>query len=142
MKIGIYFCILLFLSGCSLFTPLIAPVLTLKEVRIEKIQLQSAQLVFNLEVDNPNQKDLKIESLSYQLVLNSKTFPKTVISELPILLMGKKTKVEIPFEFLYQDLFDSLGQAFIERRIKYKIEGNAKISFYNLPIHKEEEIRF
>jgi LEA14-like dessication related protein len=66
---------LLFISGCTLLPSQIEkPTLHVADVRLIDAGLFEQRFVLSLRVQNPNDFDLPIEALNYELMLNDKPF--------------------------------------------------------------------
>lgn len=136
----IYLLLLVFLSGCSLFQKPQPPEVKLKEVRVESIHLQGARLIFELDAFNPNSSVLAVDSVKYQLELNSKPVTDGAINN-RIELKGKETShVSIPIDIQFSKVFDSLLSALQKPKADYRIYGNAKVSGFSVPFDEKGEI--
>ena len=133
------FCsLLLIMSACSCaMKDLVkSPEVKLDQVRVENIELQTADLIFDLKVFNPNGLDLKIDSVDYKLVLNDKEFADGRVNEIAKLPAGKTIAVPIPIKVEFRKVFDSLFSALQKPETEYKITGKARLGPITVPFDK------
>jgi LEA14-like dessication related protein len=63
------------LAGCALFVPkLLTPQLTIVDVEVRKANFLEQQLRVRLRVENPNDRTLPIEGISYTIYLGGQAF--------------------------------------------------------------------
>ncbi|MDP3038309.1 MAG: LEA type 2 family protein, partial [Deltaproteobacteria bacterium] len=67
---------LLFLLPSCLSLFLEKPTFTLKEIEIKRISFQEIDFLFGIEVQNPNQFDLKLRALEYTVYLSDQEVGK------------------------------------------------------------------
>jgi len=118
------------------------PDIKIKDVKIKKLNFTSADVVAQVEVNNPNAFSLALKSFNYNLNVNQKNWGQgkiTQSSEIP----GKgKGVIDIPLKL---DLF-SIGSAAVallqsKSPVEYQLTGNATIDTglellkgYDLPL--------
>ena len=133
---------LFFFAGCSsgLFGLAEKPKANLVRVFPRGTNLMGTTLIFVVNVENPNNQDIKVKSVAYKVFLSGKEFSQGA-TEKEILVPGKQSaEIEVPLAVRYQDLLNSLGDIIMANEVAYKIEGTAKLSFINIPFNKEGKV--
>ena len=146
-RLGILFGIALTIlagTGCSSLIQSVvkSPEVRLDEVRVENLGLQTADLIFQLEVFNPNAVNLKIDSVDYKLVLNDKPFADGHINKAAELPANKKVMVDVPIKVEFKRVFDSLFAAFQKPETKYVLSGTAKLGPFSVPFNKKGTMKW
>lgn len=131
-------------TGCnSIVKDLIkSPEVRLDKVRIENVKFMSADLIFDLEVFNPNSINLKIDSIDYQLTLDDKEFANGHVHKIKELPAGQKTQIEIPVNVEFLKVFDSLSAALKKPETLYKITGKAKLGPLSVPFNDSGTLKW
>lgn len=140
------FCFLtlaLSLSSCGLMQLTAkSPEVKLEQVRVENISLGEATLMFDLNVFNPNTRDLQVDGIDYKLSLNAKDFAAgkyEKVTELP----GQKTvKVSLPIKVEFQRVFESLMSALKKPETKYMLEGSARLGVFTIPFREDGVVKW
>jgi len=89
--------------------------------------LQGVYLRLGMDVANPNSYDLKLESFSFNIVIDDMK-PATGQIESPILLPGKAgTYVEIPVKTDMKLIGKVISGIIQGKEMKYRIEGDALV---------------
>jgi LEA14-like dessication related protein len=128
-------------TGCSsLFGTLEKPKVNLKHVYPKDSTMTGTTLVFVLDVENPNNKDLKVESVAYKVFISGKELGHGSIDKQIVVPAKKSAELSVPLPVKYQDILNNLGDILLAREVPYKIEGNAKISYFNIPFTKEGKV--
>lgn len=102
------------------------PTVTLTSISASP-SMQGMNLKLGMEVFNPNSYDLKLESLSFNLVVDEL---KSAIGQIeaPILLPGKTTSyVEVPVQTDMRLVGKCLSAIIQGKEMKYRIEGDALV---------------
>lgn len=132
----------LFFVGCSAFRVLVdPPKAKLKSVKLSTCDFVGCDLKFEIDIENPNSSDLKIDEVSYQVDLNDKPFAKGNVSDPPELKAKQNTSVLIPLRFEYSKFISSLGEFIQNRTIAYSLKGNVKVGFFNIPFAKKDVVK-
>jgi len=124
-KIYLLFAMVLLCSSCiHIFFE--KPTVTLTSISASP-SLQGMTLKLGMEVFNPNSYDLKLESLSFNLVVDEL---KSAIGQIeaPILLPGKTTSyVEVPVQTDMKLIGKCISAIIRGKEMKYRIEGDALV---------------
>ena len=126
-KISIYFLLAatLFCSSCiHIFFE--QPSVTLTRISANPT-LQGVNLHLGMDVTNPNSYDLKLETFTFNLVVNG---TQSAIGQIesPVLLPGKSTSyVEIPVKADMSLIGICISAIIQGRDLKYKVEGDALV---------------
>lgn len=128
-------------TGCSsLFGTLEKPKVNLKHVYPKDSTMTGTTLVFVLDVENPNSKDLKVESVAYKVFISGKELGHGSIDKQIVVPAKKSSEVSVPLPVKYEDVLNNLGDILLAREVPYKIEGSAKVSYFNIPFSKEGKV--
>ncbi len=131
-----------FLLGCNTVRILIdPPKAKLKSVKLSTCDFGGCELKFEVDIENPNSSDLKIDEVSYQVDLNEKPFTKGIVDNPPELKAKQNTLVLIPLRFEYSKFISSLGEFIKNRTINYSLTGNVKVGFFNIPFAKKDTVK-
>lgn len=123
--------------GCASLMGLKEPQVDLKELYIKDTNLVGTTIVFVLNVQNTNDRELKVDEVNYKISLDGQAFANSKITQ-PVVIAPKATgPVEIPLPVRYVDLFAHLNKALSSSQIEYAIEGDAKMSFFKVPFKKQ-----
>ena len=130
------------LSGCrsGLFGMLEKPKAKLVNVYPRGTTLTGTTLVFVVEVENPNNKDIRVEAVDYKVFLSGKEFSQGTTDKEILVPANKSANVEVPLAGKYQDILNNLGDILLANQVDYKIEGKAKLSFISIPFTKEGKV--
>jgi Conserved secreted protein len=129
-------------TGCSsgLFGMLEKPKAKLVNVYPRGTTMTGTTLVFVVEVENPNNKDIKVNSVDYKVFLSGKEFSQGTTDKEILVPANKTANVEVPLAVKYQDILNNLGDILMANKVEYKIEGKAKLSFISIPFTKEGKV--
>jgi len=130
------------LCGCSsgLFGLAEKPKANLVRVFPRGTSLTGTTLVFVVNVENPNNKEIKVKSVAYKVFLSGKEFSQGATEKEIKVPANKSAEIEVPLAVRYQDVLNSLGDIIMANEVAYKIEGTAKMSFINVPFTKEGKV--
>jgi LEA14-like dessication related protein len=118
------------------------PDIKIKDVKIKKLNFTSADIVAQVEVDNPNDFSMALKSFNYNLNINQKNWGQGEITQSSEIPKKGKGVIEIPLKL---DLF-SIGSAAVallqnKSPVDYQLTGNATVDTglellkgYDLPI--------
>ena len=130
----------LFSSACSTLMGLKKPEAQLNRVFAKETSLTGTTLIFVVDVQNPNDRELKLDELAYQVSLSGKEFARAKTDKVVKVAANSSSEVEIPLPVKFSDLLGSLGEIIQTQTISYKIEGNAKLSPFKIPFTKEGKV--
>jgi LEA14-like dessication related protein len=118
------------------------PDIKVKDVKIKKLNFTSADIVAQVEVNNPNDFSMVLKSFNYNLNINQKNWGQGEITQSSEIPKKGKGVIEIPLKL---DLF-SIGSAAVallqnKSPVEYQLTGNATVDTglellkgYDLPI--------
>ena len=86
------------------------PTAALKGVAFQDVTLQSAQLLFNVEIDNPYPVDLPLLDLDYNLVSNAEPFLNGTAKLDAVIPPKGSGVVALPVQIRYLDLVNAAKQ--------------------------------
>lgn len=130
----------LFLSGCTLLQKPDPPKVTLRQVRVEEVNLKGARVVFDLDAFNPNSSALAVDHVKYNLELNSKPITEGALQNRIELKAKEISQVSIPIEVEFTKVFDSLLSALQKPKADYRMFGQAKVSGFTVPFEEKGTI--
>ena len=118
------------------------PSIKIKDVKIKNISFTTAELVAQVEVTNPNDFDLGLSNLNYQLNVNQQNWGQGKINQLSSIPKKGKGIVEIPVKLNLLSAGKSAYNALINKTpVEYQLTGNATLDTglellkgYNLPL--------
>jgi LEA14-like dessication related protein len=121
------------------------PTFTLKEIEIRRISLQEIDLLFGIEVQNPNPFDLKLRALEYTIYFNDQEVGKGRLEKEVRIIKSASTLVPVPLQTSLQNLGNPLAFILGGQDLRYKIEGAAiiksSIGSSTIPFSKSGEIK-
>ena len=136
--------LLFLLSSClSLF--LEKPTFALKEIEIKRISFQEIDFLFGIEVQNPNQFDLKLRALEYTVYLSGQEVGKGRLEKEIKIVKAASTLVPVPLQTNLRNLGNPLALILAGKDLQYKIEGaaiiKASMGSTTIPFSKSGEIK-
>ncbi len=140
--LGLLFCILC--AGClSWFFE--KPTFVLKEVSVTRLSLMEVNFLFGIEVQNPNNFELKLRALEYAVFINDKELGKGTIEKEVLIAKASSTLVQIPLATNFRNLGNPIEMILMGRDLRYKIEGaaiiKASLGTTTVPFSKSGEIK-
>ena len=118
------------------------PGIIIKDVKIKNLSFTTAELVAQVEVTNPNDFDLGLSNLSYQLNVNQQNWGQGKINQSSSIPKKGKGIVEIPVKLNLLSAGKSAYNALVNKTpVEYQLTGNATLDTglellkgYNLPL--------
>ena len=118
------------------------PSIKIKDVKIKNLSFTTAELVAQVEVTNPNDFDLGLSNLNYQLKVNQQNWGQGKINQISSIPKKGKGIVEIPVKLNLLSAGKSAYNALINKTpVEYQLTGNATLDTglellkgYNLPL--------
>src|ERR1700744_1622436 len=116
------------LSGCSLFVPkLEKPTLSVVNVQMLKSDLWHQELRVRLRVQNPNDRNLPIEGLTYELDLDGQEFAHGMSGESFVVPALGEAEFDMSVSAnMASMIFKLLGQS--SNQVEYHIKGKISLS--------------
>ena len=130
----------LFLSNCATLLNLEKPEVNLQRVFVRDTSLSGTTLVFVVKVDNPNKQDIKVQEIAYKVFISGKELTQAKTEKPVAVPANGSSEVELPLPVKYTSLFENIGDILLSREVAYKIVGDAKLSFINIPFSKEGKV--
>lgn len=144
-KIIILFFISIFIplmTSCASLLQLEKPKADLSHVLVRDTNLVGTTLIFVVDVENPNDRELKVDDVSYKVFLGGKAFAQASTGKQVSVPAKSKSQIEIPLPVKYTEIFSNMGEILLSQKLTYKIEGTAKLSFISIPFTKEGVVNF
>lgn len=136
--------LLLLLTSCSSFNKyrnMEKPKAKLDSVEVKNVDIKGAQLLFNVEVENPNDFALKVDSVKYEVEIGGKKISTDSV-DAPAEVQGKsKTTVALPLTLQFADVFTSIGNFLKNEKTTYRLKGSAKVGIFSLPFDESGEFK-
>ena len=116
------------LTGCATFRPE-APEVRLADLSIDSIGLFEQRYRLGLRMRNPNDRDLDVESLRFDLTLAGRSFAEGVNTEGFSLPAGGEERVEVVVTSDLGSVLDLLSD-WIDgnRALPYRLSGDARLA--------------
>jgi len=136
---------LVFLNGCALYQNLAhPPKVTVSDVQLSGVSLAGADLVFHLQVDNPNSRGMVLESIGYKLRLNGKPMLEGRHDD-RIEIAAGASAVELPMTVGYSDLLRIVKGLASSAKPFYDIDAELRfavpvLGIVNVPLTRHGEI--
>ncbi|NQY99813.1 MAG: LEA type 2 family protein [Bdellovibrionales bacterium] len=117
------------------------PKVKLHGIELQKIDFQNVDLVFEVEVQNPNDFKLSMKGLNYVVEMNG---DKVATQDLntPVEVGAQQSSiVKLPLKLDYAQIFGSIGGFLKAKESTYTIKGSAQFGVLSLPFSESGEIR-
>ncbi len=142
-KLSFVFLFLLLTSCLSWF--LEKPTFTPKEVSITRFSPGEMNILFGVEVHNPNHFDIKLKSLEYTISVQDQEIGKGRIDEEVLIGGTSTTLVRVPLQVAFRGLGVPFGYFLAGRDVPYKIDGvaviRARLGTATFPFSRTGEIK-
>lgn len=109
------------------------PVVELKEVEMANADAKGANLLFNIQVMNPNDFALEVDSIRYAIEIGGKQIAQEEIKDATKVDANTTGIVKIPLKVLYADIFTSIGDFLRNESTAYRLKGSASVGMLSLP---------
>ncbi|MQX52961.1 LEA type 2 family protein [Alcanivorax sediminis] len=131
----------LFLSGCQTLGSLESPEVSLAGINLNKVSLFEQEWGLTLRARNPNDRDLTLKSMDYEIYVNGEKFGRGLTAETVTLpAMGDATvRTTITTSLLeslqkLQEIQQNPGEPFT-----YRLVGKAKVAGVPIPLSFDRE---
>jgi len=101
------------------------PTFTLKEIALTRFSLKEMNFLFGIEVQNPNNFDLRLRGLDYVVYLNDQEVGRGQLEKEVRISKSSSTLVQVPLNADFKSLSGFLGPILSNQDLRYKIEGAA-----------------
>lgn len=133
-------------TGCTTFRKKVEkPKVQLHSVGLKNLEKQGATLLVGIEVENPNDFELRVDRLSYEAEIEGRPVAAGTLDESVGVPAKGKSVVEIPVAVNYGDLFGSIidfvsriGQN--EKKTRYRVKGSARVGLFDIPFDEQGEL--
>lgn len=125
---------LVFIYGCNTLKDLASvkkPELSVTDVNISDASLKDIELMFDVEVDNPNSMAVSVTSYDYDFLISDNTFVSGSQSLNTEISSTAKSTVQIPVRFTYSELFQTFSDFKERDEIEYGFRSTINI---DLPV--------
>lgn len=115
------------LSGCSSALGLAGiqePEVRLMGVEVGDLGLDSAELLFDFEIDNPNERSLRLDGVAYRLNVEGSRLLDGRRGERMEIAARAENRVTLPMTVRYDDLFRALRTLGREERPAYELQAD------------------
>lgn len=138
------FCVFITLAGCSTYSKyknMKKPAVKLETVKVEDVNFKTAKFMFGIQVDNPNEFPLKVDSVKYDIELAGKHMTTESIDTPTEVGANTKTIVQLPLTVQIADLFNGIGDFLRNDKTAYRVHGAARVGLFSLPFDEAGEFR-
>lgn len=132
------------LTGCSSLLEKIVkdPKIKLERVDVRETNLKGAHLAFILEIENPNDYEIKVDQVDYKVFLGEDFFAEAKTPKPVTIAANKNQQVELPLPIEYSKVLSGLKGLLLGEKVSYRIEGKVKLAFLGLDIPFHEKGQF
>ncbi|MDX1803963.1 MAG: LEA type 2 family protein [Alcanivorax sp.] len=129
------------LGGCQTLSGLESPDLSVSDIRLDNVTLFEQQWDLTLRARNPNDRELTLKSLDYQIYLNGEKFARGLTSDSVTLpAMGDA----LVTTHITTSLFSSLKQLQklqqnSNQPLQYRLVGKARVAGVPLPLSFDKQ---
>ncbi|MFP4427472.1 MAG: LEA type 2 family protein [Spirochaetaceae bacterium] len=115
-------------GGCALLEQFLRgeppekPTARITGARVEAISFSEVDMVFDLEVSNPNEIEVSLAGFDYDLQLSERPFLNGSNEEGLTLSAGGSATIELPVTLVYQEVFELLTSVPEDRETPYAVE--------------------
>lgn len=104
------------------------PSITVKEVKVKQLNFTSADLVTQVEINNPNAFNLVMSNFNYQLNINQQTWGKGMVSEKNNVPQKGSTVIDIPVKLDLLTAGKSAYKLLLNKSpLEYQLTGNVTL---------------
>lgn len=137
----VYFAFYLFslmlISGCATMDQIMevadvqTPKVSIKNTKITALSMDSADLEFQLNIDNPNFLPLKLAGFDYQVIVNDATFAQGVQHNALHIAAQQSSNLSVPFSIKFSELFELAQSIKNQNEFDYTIKTSVLV---DLPV--------
>jgi LEA14-like dessication related protein len=122
------------LNGCATLDRIIQkPTATFSHMTVTNADLMQSNIVFYLNVTNPNPINIRASRITYDLKLNGRNFVAGELDQGMTLAGGSTSKLSIPITLQYLDFFESLTQMWKTKGADYALTGGFSVGPFRIP---------
>lgn len=135
-------CLLSVTSSCGILNKDIAkPKAQVMDVVVDSFDSEKLALVFDVQVYNPNDFELKISSLDYKVQISGRQLTEGKMNSGLKLPANGNVLLKVPLNFRLSDLFASISEVLSKRSAPYTFTGSANIGLFKIPFDKTGELK-
>ena len=109
-----------------------SPKAKVKSVRVDRADFQSARLLFDIELENPNPINLNLQGISYGLKINDHPFFNGNLAKQSRLKASASSTVTTPVDIQFADLLASVQSLRGQNAFNYSFDGGFEIALPGL----------
>lgn len=135
---------LVILAGCSSFNKfknMEKPKAKLESVDVKNVDIKGAKMLFNVEVENPNDFALKVDSVKYEVEIGGRKMSTEAITTPSEVAAKSKAIVPLPLTLQFADVFSSIGDFLRNEKTTYRLKGSARVGIFSLPFDETGEFQ-
>ncbi len=122
------------LAGCSAMRDEVKkPEVYVKGVSLTRVGATSADAVFTLNLFNPNDFELPLHGINYDLAVNNRRLLLGDSKQELRLPGGGSGEIPLAVTIEYSRVFDTLSEALRKRRATYQLSGSVGVGPFRLP---------
>ncbi len=95
--------------------------------QFDQISMEGITLLFDFEIDNPNNREIKAQGYNYELLLEGSSLVSGERDE-ELSIQGRdKSMFQVPVTFTYSELRDGFGSLLGEKEIDFEIKSDVNL---------------
>ncbi len=107
------------------------PTVSVENMKVSNISLRDVELLFDVEIDNPNALALSLASYEYDFQINSSSFVKGVQALDTQIDANSASTISIPVTFTFEELYNTFTSLKSQDEASYALLGAVGV---NLPV--------
>lgn len=120
----------LFSNSCSSLKEFVSvekPTLSVADFKVDQLTLSDIDLLFDIEIENPNPLSLTINKYDYSFLIADQSFVSGTQEMQTSVGPSSLNIVQIPVSFGYQDLFDTFQTLRNQEETEFTFEGSVMV---------------
>jgi LEA14-like dessication related protein len=113
------------------------PTVGVSKTKITGLSFDQADLLFDIEINNPNPIGIKLSGFDYDLFLNNTSFLKGNQDRIMEIKANDKAVIQLPLSIVYDDIFKTYQRLKDEDTITYALNSGLR---FDLPVLGEIRI--
>ncbi len=128
---------LLTTSGCAIIDAILGegrvqePVVNVESVNVGDVSFEALELLFDINIENPNQLGITLSSFDYELLLNEKSFVRGDQPEGMQIEAEASNTVRVPISLTFRDIIESVQSVVDQDSSQYQFKSGFA---FNLPV--------
>ncbi len=147
-KIILFGFVFFLVSGCNTLRDLSniqKPSVRYSNMSIDDISFSDVTLLFDFEVDNPNNFGVSADQYRYEFFINGKEFVTGIQTENLNIRGESKSIIQVPVSLTFSEVFDTIGSVARQDSIAYRISSEvqfdiAGIGTQRVPVSAEGDL--